>query len=476
MPWICKETAMDGAMRKIVGRLPLAEGVLWLWGWIADDAFLGDLYQRWRGRSYEKVLTFPTFVHLIADALLKREGSARQSFERADEVDALPTSIQAVYGKLRRVPIALSQAFLSRCTERMGMVMPPPAGQEIPASLTSFEVVILDGKTIKRLAKRLKPLRSVAGGVVGGKTVVALSLRSGLALAMQSHPDGHANEVRLVPGLLSQVRDLVGGARLWVGDRAYSYPERLKGFAEQGDAFVIRLRSDITFTPDADRPARKERDRSGRRVRQEWGWLGRSTGRHRIYVRRVTLERGEGEAVLLVTNLLDERCYPVTDLLDLYLLRWGIERVFQQVTEVFSLKHLIGSSPEASVFQFAFCLLLYNLLQVVRAVVAANEQRPIETISTEKLFTDVREHLIAWAVLIGPVITAMTWRKPPTPEQASMQIRRLLQSVWTRRWIKAPPRKRKPARPRLRRTTHVSAHKILVAYNKRCGRPPVGKR
>ena len=467
---------MDGTMRKILDRLPLAEGVLWLWGWIADDAFLDDLYQHWRGRSYEKVLTFPTFVHLIADALLKREGSARQSFERANEVDALPTSIQAAYGKLRRVPIALSQAFLSRCTQRMGMLMPPLVGQEIPAGLASFEAVVIDGKTIKRLAKRLKPLRSAVGGVVGGKAVVALSLRSGLALAMEAHPDGHANEVRLVSGLLSQVRDLIAGARLWVGDRAYSYPERLEGFAEQGDSFLIRLRSDITFTPDADRRARKERDRSGRRVRQEWGWLGRPTGRHRNYVRRVTLARGKEESVVLVTNLLDECSYPATDLLDLYLLRWGIERVFQQVTEVFGLKHLIGSSPEASVFQFGFCLLLYNLLQVVRAVVAVNERRSIETISTEKLFTDVREHLIAWTVLIGPVITAMTWRKPPTPEQASTQIHRLLRSVWTKRWIKASPRKRKPPRQRLRRSTHVSAHKVLLAYDKRCGRSPKGKR
>ncbi len=166
---------MDGTMREVLDRLPLAEGVLSLWGWIADDAFLDDLYQHWRGRSYEKVLTFPTFVHLIADALLKREGSARQSFERADEVNALPTSIQAAYGKLRRVPIALSQAFLSRRTERMRMVMPPLTGQEMPASLASFDVMIIDGKTIKRLAKRLKPLRSAAGGAVGGKAVVALS-------------------------------------------------------------------------------------------------------------------------------------------------------------------------------------------------------------------------------------------------------------------------------------------------------------
>jgi len=433
MLWICKETAMDGATREILDRLPLAEAVLWLWRWVADDTFLNDLYGHWRGRSYQKVLTFPTFVHLIADALLKHEGSARQTFERAEEADALPTSIQAAYGKLRRVPLALSQAFLAGCTERLQTVMPPLTGQQVPPSLDEFEVLIIDGKTIKKLAKRLKPLWSVAGGAVGGKAVVALSLSSGLALAMQAHPDGHANEVRLVPDLLSQVRGLVPGARLWLGDRAYSYPELLKSFADQGDAFVIRLRSDITFTPDVDRAAGRQRDGSGRRVVQEWGWLGRATGRHHIYVRRVTLERGQEEPVVLVTNLLDERRYPATDILDLYLMRWGIERVFQQVTEVFSLKHLMGSSPQASVFQLAFCLLLYNLLQVVRAVVAVNEQRPVETISTEKLFTDVREHLIAWALLIGPVITAMTWRKPPRPEQASKRIHKLLRSVWTKR-------------------------------------------
>ena len=66
------------------------------------------------------------------------------------------------------------------------MVMPPLAGQEIPAGLASFDVVIIHGKTIKRLAKRLKSLRSAAGGAVEGNAAVALSLRSGMALAMQA--------------------------------------------------------------------------------------------------------------------------------------------------------------------------------------------------------------------------------------------------------------------------------------------------
>ena len=52
----------------------------------------------------------------------------------------------------------------------------------------------------------------------------------------------------------------------------------------------------------------------------------------------------------LVTDLLDGEMFPASDLLDAYLLRWEIERVFQQITEVFSLESLIGSTPEAVVF------------------------------------------------------------------------------------------------------------------------------
>jgi len=44
--------------------------------------------------------------------------------------------------------------------------------------------------------------------------------------------------------------------------------------------------------------------------------------------------------------------------------RWTIERVFQQITEVFNLQHLIGTTPQGTLFQLAFCLLLYNMLQL----------------------------------------------------------------------------------------------------------------
>ncbi len=76
--------------------------------------------------------------------------------------------------------------------------------------------------------------------------------------------------------------------------------------------------------------------------------------------------------------------------------------MFQQVTEVFGLSGLIGSTPEGTIFQFALCLLLYNMIQVIRGVIATEVEKPREKISTENLFDDVQREMIAWSVVITP--------------------------------------------------------------------------
>ena len=91
---------------------------------------------------------------------------------------------------------------------------------------------------------------------------------------------------------------------------------------------------------------------------------------------QIALQRPGEETILLITDLLDAQRYPASDLLQLYMSRWGIERMFQQVTEVFGLRALIGSTPEATVFQFAFCLVLYNIIQVLRGYIATARKQP----------------------------------------------------------------------------------------------------
>jgi len=95
--------------------------------------------------------------------------------------------------------------------------------------------------------------------------------------------------------------------------------------------------------------------------------------------------------------------------------------VFQQVSEVFHLLHLIGSSPPAVIFQGAFCMVMYNLLQVMRTIVADTQDRPVAEISSEKLFYDLNEELIAVTKLSTPLPSLLASLLPGSTQYTPLQ-------------------------------------------------------
>jgi len=453
--------------REILSRLPLAEAVLSLWRWVADPLFLLSVFIRHRGLGDEKEISFGVLVQLSADALLEHQGSGRKSFARGREQGGLTASVQAVYQKVSRVPLGVSEAWLAESTARLRPVYPEAARLPMSPALRDLEVIIVDGKASKRVAKRLKPLRGRKGGVLGGKALVALELRRGVVVAMATHADGETNEAKLVPALLPQVREQVAGKRLWVADRQFCDLTQPAAFATGEDQFLVRYHPKTPFCPDATRPAQRGQDAQGRVWEQDWGWLGSEQAKPRRCVRRLTLDRPGEETIILLTDLLDAMLFPATDLLDLYLARWSIERVFQQITEVFQLQTLIGTTPQGTVFQFAFCLLLYNLGQVVRAYVATAQARPVPTISTELLFDDVHRQLVAFTELVPSEQIEPLFPMLPTEAELRAQLTRLLATVWTTRWLKAPPKKRKAPAPRTPiRGNQTSVYRLVTTYNK----------
>jgi Transposase DDE domain len=401
--------------REVLTRLPLAEAVLSLWRWVVEECFLHAVFARHHGAGCEKVLSFGSLVQLIADALLEHRGSGRKSFTRAQERGELEAGVQAVYQTLGRVPLGLSEAWLAESTDRVRPVYPRVATVPVPPWVQAFAVVVLDGKAIKRVAKRLKPRRGRHGGVLGGKALVALELATGLAVAMATDPDGGTNEAKLVPALLPQVRRRVAGPRLRVADSQFCDLTQTAAFAGAWDHFVVRYHPKTHFCPAPTRPAQHGQDPQGRAWAEDRGWLGCARAKTRRAVRRITLSRPGEETVIVITDLLDAHQYPATERLMVYLARWGIERVSQQITEVFPLQALIGTAPQGTVFQLAFCLLLYNSLQVVRAYVAVAQARPPATISTELLFDDVRRQLVALTELVSAPAVAPLCEPLPSP-------------------------------------------------------------
>lgn len=454
---------MRAVDKEVLRRLPLAEAVLRVLAFVIEESFLKSIYERHRQRCYDKFISFALLTDLICDALLQHGGSARKSFERADEQGRMPVSSPAAYGKLRRLPVGLSMALLAEGAARLAELFDPAqVTYQVPFSLMKLAVVIVDGKTIKRVAKRLKPTQGIVGGLLGGKALVAMTPHNGLAIAMNAHPDGETNDAALVEGLLPQVRARLDGSRLWVADRQFCDLVQTQRFTAEGDHFLIRYHPKVSFHADRKRKSRGGTDRLGRRYKEEWGWLGTGQNPQRRYVRRITLFRPGTESVILVTDLLDPDTHLAIDLLDLYLERWGIERMFQQVTEVFQLQRLIGSSPLATIFQCAFCLLLYNIIQLVRAYVAEGNGQEARSISTEKLFYDTQRQLVACDEVLDRRVVVAHLLVPLTIAELKCQLRRLLKGVWRERWRKAPTKSRysrKEATPIV--GGHTSVYRVL---------------
>ncbi len=448
---------------EVYRRLPLADATLQMLRFVADAEFLAALFDQHRGRSYERQISFADLVHLLAGGLVVHGQSAHRTFQQAHEAGDLSATARAAYDKVARLPVGLSAALLTQVTARLRGLLPAPGVEAVPDSVAAFTPLAFDGKKVKQVARRLRAARSVRGHVVGGKILVAEDIRTGLAAALAADPDGEASDLTLLPGLLTRARAVVAGPRLWVGDRLFCDLVHLPMLTAEADHFVVRYCGKVKFHPDPKTPAKTGHNSRGQAYTEQWGWLGGPTDERRQYVRRITAQRPEDEDVVVVTSLTDAEAYPAPDLLDLYLRRWGIERLFQKVTEVFHLQALISAQANGTVFQAALCLLLYNLTIVIRAHVAAGATKATADVSLEKLFEDVRRQLTGLNEVLGiPAVVAHYAAVRWNPEALREYLRDLLGPTWRAWWTKSPPRKKsKPTPTEYLKGGHSSVYRIV---------------
>ena len=450
---------MDAFERELLRRSPLAACVLEVCDFVFDPTFLASVRDANRGRCYEDVLRFEDFLRLTRDALVRHGGSAHALFLDLESRGAEPVDESNYYRKLGRMPVEVSRELLRGGAARLAGLLPEGAAADpLPACFDGFAVIVGDGKKIKDAAKRLKPTRGYSGRLIGAKALVGLDVRNGMAVAMSVSLDGLANDVPLVPALMRQLRES-NPARpiLSVWDRQFDNVGTMKDLSSRpGDAFVVRMTRDKHLF-DAGSVAETP-DERGRVVRDEVGLLGKGA----VPVRRITLVRGGGEDdVVLLSNLLDRDAFPAAALLALYRRRWGIEQVFQQVTETFALSHLIGSSPRAVVLQFSYCLLLYDLVQLVKAYVADDGRVLASAVSTYYLFADIRRELVAWAYHGGGE------RRPRETRDAGRmrdRLSELLEGSWDPiAYSKAPDKRPRPQRAPPKRLVggHSSVQRVL---------------
>ena len=245
----------------VLQKLPLADAAWRLLHFTMSEAWLSDLWSKNRGLCQERILRFGTLAHLVAEALLQHGGSGRQAFERAREQARLPVSIGSAFEKLGNLPLALSENFLYEGTLRLHetMAVQPPV-DPLESCWQEHEVFVVDGKAIKHVSRLLKPLRNLQAGILGARAAVALSLRSGMAVAMSGHLDGEAGEAKLSENVLSKLAESARAShRPWVIvlDRLYcnlTFPPLILNACGH---YVIRYDLHTSFHADKTRSSRE---------------------------------------------------------------------------------------------------------------------------------------------------------------------------------------------------------------------------
>src|SRR5688500_8838242 len=193
----CQEVCMNASVPSLLNQLPLAEASWLLWHEALPEEALQAIYDSYRGTSYERCFSFSQLVHLVNDALTRHRGHAHKTLAQHADSELCPASEPAFYGKLRRLPLPLSEGLLADGALRLRSSLADQPHRELPSSFQALRVLLFDGKTFKHAAKRLKPLQQRAGRALGGKALVAFEPATGLIVGMAACADGHTNEAKL---------------------------------------------------------------------------------------------------------------------------------------------------------------------------------------------------------------------------------------------------------------------------------------
>ena len=458
-------TERKSFQEEALGRLPLLEAVVVLLRHVLQEEHLQSVFDQHRGASYESVITFAQMVTLMAEAVTG-DGTLATSLQWREEqygLEDVPTR-QAYYAKLSRVPLSLSLGFFRKSVKRLHGLHAPgmTTNEQVPACFHDLAIRLMDGKKIKHLSKRTKATRGKAGKLLGAVILAGFDPRSQLVDVVQAHLDGNVNECKLVEAFLASIAtDAL--PHLMVADAQFGDIRQPRRILAAGHHFLLRRNGKMHFHPDPQRPAREYLDKQGRFVREEWGQAGSSPAA--LEVRHITVIRPGLKDLCVFTNLLDPDRYPALDLLRLYGIRWNIETLYHEVTMVFSLRHLIGSTPQAAVFQTMFCLMLANAIYLVQGYLAAAGQKKCAEVSTKKLMKDVRKQMQAGFLLMTS--TELISLLPPAMDTESLctWMTHRISPLWKKHYEKAIEKNKRPKRIKEKKSgSHHSAYKLIQEH------------
>lgn len=327
-----------------------------------DADRLDALFEKTAQKGYTRELLFSTLVRLMSEVVLGVSPSVHAAYQDAEE--PLGVSVTAVYDKLAGLEPEVSAALVRDSAQHLGPVMEALEGPT-RSLLAGYRVLILDGNHLAGTEHRLKELRRMRAAALPGQALVVLDPGRMLIVDVLPWEDAHDQERALLEQIVPKVRP----QDLWIDDRNFCTTKFLFGISRQQGCFLVRQHASTLHWELLGPRQSCGRVPTGRVYEQAVRLDDPKTGES-LVARRVTVQldkptRGGEKEIHLLTNLPAEKA-DARKVADLYLERWTIERVFQDLTVALTCEIDTLGYPKAALFGFCLALVAYNAVSLVQ--------------------------------------------------------------------------------------------------------------
>lgn len=273
----------------------------------------------------------------------------------------IPVSDEAVYRRLAAADPSPMAGLFGDLTPLLVARLTPHADRTLAPF--AAEVYALDQTALDPIARTLPVLRGVAAGderLLPGKLAGVFDVRRQLWRTIAYRPDPHENEKLVCRALLA---DLPRHSLL-LFDLGYFAFAWFDDLTADGFLWISRLRDKTsydlihTFVADGD-------------TLDALVWLGaHRADRARFAVRLIQFRQGQTVHRYL-TNVLSPRRFPLGEVARLYARRWDIELAVKTVKTDLGLHLLWSAKPAVILHQVWAVLLIAQLVQALRVLIAA---------------------------------------------------------------------------------------------------------
>ncbi len=417
-----------------------------------------QLFRDQATEQYERRLLFSAVAKLMASVVLGRQPSVNAAYKKMKE--EVGVSLNALYNKLDRVELGLSQALVRHSyaqVEKLGSLL--ETGQT--PYVEGYRCRILDGNHVSATEHRLLETRDYAAAPLPGKLLVVLDPCLEAIADLFPIEDGHAQE----RSGLDPVIETMQAKDLWIADRNFCTLKFLYSIQQRQAKFVIRQHGKL---PGELVGKRKRMGRTSAGVVYEQtlklqAYDGQTLEVRRIEVELTTPTRDGDKTIAILTNLSAEEAHAVR-VSEIYRERWRIETAFQKLTTTLNCEINTLCYPRAAIFAFALASVAYNAIALLLTAVRAERgKEKADGMSFYYLGLEIAQTYDGMMVAVPSTHWTKIYRLSDSAFVAAL--RSVARHIDFSVYRKAPrgPKKVKPPKKRSRKHVHVSTFQILAA-------------